>query len=38
MSYIREKKLNNGKTSQYLDIYVNGQRKCEFLNLYLGKG
>lgn len=32
---IRRKKLENGNESLYLDIYVNGKRKYEFLKLYL---
>ncbi len=34
---LREKKLNENRISLYLDIYYNGQRKYEFLNIYLGK-
>lgn len=34
---LREKKLNDDRISLYLDIYHNGQRKYEFLNIYLGK-
>ncbi len=34
---LREKKLNDNRISLYLDIYYNGQRKYEFLNLYLDK-
>lgn len=32
---IREKKLKNGNTSLYLDIYRNGKREYEFLKLYI---
>lgn len=32
---IREKRLANGNTSLYLDIYVNGRREYEFLKMYL---
>jgi integrase/recombinase XerD len=32
---LREKKLANGNTSLYLDIYRDGQRSYEFLKLYL---
>lgn len=32
---LRIKNLKNGNRSLYLDIYVNGVRKYEFLNLYL---
>ena len=35
---IRFKKLKNGNTSIYLDIYVNGVREYEFLNIYLRPG
>lgn len=35
--YLRDKKLTSGKTSLYLDIYLNGKRHYEFLNLYLTK-
>ncbi|MCG8321313.1 MAG: site-specific integrase [Cytophagales bacterium] len=34
---IREKKLNDGRKSIYLDIYHNGKRHYEFLKLYLVK-
>ena len=34
---LRKKKLASGKTSLYLDIYFNGRRDYEFLNLYLTK-
>jgi len=34
---LRKKKLASGKTSLYLDIYYNGKRDYEFLNLYLTK-
>lgn len=34
---LREKKLSDGSTSLYLDIYHNGIRKYEFLKLYLRK-
>lgn len=33
---IRTKKLSDGRQSLYLDIYNNGKRSYEFLNLYLG--
>ena len=32
---LRQKALSNGNISLYLDIYRNGQRKYEFLKLYL---
>ncbi|GAB4032931.1 phage integrase SAM-like domain-containing protein [Spirosoma gilvum] len=32
---LREKALSDGSISLYLDIYVNGRRKYEFLKLYL---
>lgn len=32
---LRQKQLKDGSASLYLDIYVNGQRKYEFLKLYL---
>lgn len=32
---LRQKKLNDGNMSLYLDIYVNGKRSYEFLKLYL---
>ena len=32
---IRFKELINGSKSIYLDIYVNGVREYEFLNIYL---
>ncbi len=32
---LRQKALNNGNKSLYLDIYRNGQRQYEFLKLYL---
>lgn len=32
---IRRKKLANGNTSLYLDIYMNGDRTYEFMKLYL---
>ncbi len=32
---IRFKKLKNGNTSIYLDLYLNGVREFEFLNIYL---
>ena len=35
---LRKKKLSGGKISLYLDIYLNGQRQYEFLNLHLFKG
>ncbi len=34
---LREKKLDDGTSSLYLDLYINGQRKYEFLKIYLGK-
>lgn len=34
---LREKALKNGKKSLFLDIYANGKRHYEFLNLYLHK-
>lgn len=34
---LRKRKLLNGEYSFYLDIYVNGKRRCESLNLTLGK-
>lgn len=34
---IRKKKLQNGTTSLYLDIYHRGKRNYEFLNIYLDK-
>ena len=34
---LREKKLADGRTSLYLDVYHNGQRQYEFLNIYLTK-
>ena len=34
---IREKKLLDGTQSLYLDIYHKGQRRYDFLNLYLTK-
>ncbi len=34
---VRTKKLKNGGSSIYLDIYHVGKRKYEFLNLYLSK-
>lgn len=34
---LREKKLQNNKYSLYLDIYQNGKRKFEYLNLYIIK-
>jgi len=33
--HVREKVLANGDISLYLDIYLNGKRKYEFLKLYL---
>lgn len=35
---LREKRLKDGKKSLYLDIYQDGQRKYEFLRLYLLPG
>ena len=35
---LRKKKLSGSKISLYLDIYLNGQRQYQFLNLYLYKG
>lgn len=32
---IREKKLQDGRSSLYLDVYTNGKRSYEFLKLYL---
>ena len=32
---IREKKLQDGRISLYLDIYTKGKRTYEFLKLYL---
>lgn len=32
---LREKPLKNGGSSLYLDIYLNGERRYEFLKLYL---
>ena len=32
---LRQKKLSNGNISLYLDIYIDGKRKYEFLKLYL---
>ena len=32
---IREKKLQDGRLSLYLDIYTKGKRTYEFLKLYL---
>jgi integrase len=34
---LRKKKLANNKISLYLDVYHNGKRNYEFLNLYLEK-
>ena len=35
---IRFRKLKNGNTSIYLDLYLNGIREYEFLNIYLRPG
>jgi integrase len=35
---LRKRKLANGNTSLYLDIYSNGKRYYEFLKLHLSKG
>ncbi len=35
---VREKKLGNGNSSLYLDIYVNKRRVYEFLDIHLLKG
>lgn len=35
---LRTKKLANGNESLYLDIYVDGRRKYEYLKLYLNPG
>ena len=35
--FLREKKLTSNKKSHYLDIYINGKRHYEFLNMYLTK-
>lgn len=35
---LREKKLKDGSTSLYLDIYQNGIRKYKFLKMYLNPG
>ena len=32
---VRMKKLSNGCQSIYLDIYMNGKRRYEFLKLYI---
>lgn len=34
---LRKKKLSSGKSSLYLDIYIDGQRYYEFLKLYITK-
>ncbi len=36
--YLRKKKLSDGRQSLYLDIYKDGQRKYEFLQLYIKRG
>lgn len=33
--HLRAKQLKNGNVSLYLDIYVNGRRNYEYLNLYI---
>lgn len=33
--HLRMRERKNGTTSLYLDIYYNGERKCESLGLYL---
>lgn len=35
---IRFRKLKNGNTSIYLDLYLNGIREYEFLSIYLRPG
>ena len=35
---LREKQLKNGSKSLYLDFYLNGERRYEFLRLYLNPG
>src|SRR5688500_12529872 len=32
---LRKRKTSTGKTSLYLDIYKNGKREYEYLNLYI---
>jgi len=34
---LRKRKLRDGSTSLHLDIYVDGERRYDFLKLYLGK-
>ena len=35
---IREKKLKDGRSSLYLDVYHNGKRSYRFLEMYLING
>lgn len=35
--HLREKQLDGGRRSLYLDIYHNGKRRYEYLNIYLDK-